>query len=130
MRQIQDAKQSVSQALPAAGATNTSASMDFTQGGEAPETVELEISVPALPSLADAKNATFTVEESDDDTTFAAAPWGPTVTLTGAGGAGAAAKSQRFRAPASAKRYIRLSQTVDAAGGDNTAQSGTLRMYF
>lgn len=129
-RQIRDALQEVTIALPAAAAANVSGSLDLTQGGDVPEEVEFEIVIPDLPDLVDDKTATFTLHESADDDSFAAAAWAPTKVLTGAGGVGAAGFSLRVKPPASAKRYVALSQSVLTAGGDNTAVLGTLRLRF
>lgn len=130
MRKIRDAQMEVTKALPAANANNLSDAIDLTQGGDVPENVEIEIVAPAVPSLADTKTATYTIHESDDNSSYAAAPWCPTITQTGASGAGAAAATLRVRPPQGAKRYIKLRQAVVADGGDNTAKSGTMRLLF
>ena len=111
-------------ALPAAAATNYSASIDL---GLAPTTegavlgASLEIYLPATPSLVDAKTVILTLQDSADDSSFAAVANVGTVTATGASGAGAAAITREVPIPCSIRRYVRISQAVLTAGGDNTA---------
>jgi hypothetical protein len=86
--------------------------------------------LPALPSLADTKKATITLEDSADGTTFAAIPGLAALEVTGAGGAGAVAANRRVRLPADVRRYLRAKAAVEAAGGNNTAKSLTLALVF
>lgn len=125
---IRDTNLLKTKALPAAAATNYSDSIDL--GDQAPglqhEAKQIEVAIPALPSLADDKTYTATLQDSADDSTFAdVAPLAPIV-LTGAGGAGAAAKTQLFPLPKDLRRYVRVKSVVQSAGGDNTAKSVTL----
>src|SRR5438094_510033 len=84
--------------LPTAGAGNNHDTIDLGQPLLFPdnERIALEVSVPDLPSLADAKTATFTVKDSPDDVTYTAIPEVAAIVLTGAGGVGAAAVTRRF----------------------------------
>lgn len=130
-RHIRDEALLRTKALPAAGATAYTDSLDLTGGHAVPENLELFVSAPAVPSLADTKTATYRFEESDDDSTFADAAWSPVlITQTGAGGAGAAAATARIRPPSSAKRYVRLQIDVASAGGDNTAKTASFIPLF
>lgn len=119
-------------ALPAAAANNSHDGIDIgartTPRGSFPGEVEIEISWPALPSLADAKTVTFTVQDSADNSSFTSL--GLTHVITGAGGAGVAAGTKRFRLPRSVRRYVNVNQAVLTAGGDNTAQSTTVSLVF
>ncbi len=127
----QDASLTVATALPAAGATAHSNAIDLHEKyGYALEDIEYLLSIPATPNLADTKNITITVEDSADGVNFAAVPALATFVVTGAGGVGAAAASRRFRLPSDARRYLRVSAVVDAAGGGNTAVSFTLTPLF
>ncbi len=128
MSLIRDTNLLKTKALPAAAATNYSDSIDL--GDQAPglqhEAKQIEVAIPALPSLADAKTYTATLQDSADDSTFAdVAPLAPII-LTGAGGAGADAKTQLFPLPKDLRRYLRVKSVVQSAGGDNTAKSVTL----
>lgn len=128
MQLIRDTNLLVTKALPAAAATNYTNAIDL--GDKAPglklDDWQLEVAIPALPSLVDAKTYIATLQDSADNVTFAdIAPLSP-ITLLGAGGVGAAAKTQLFPLPKDLRRYVRVKSVVLAAGGDNTAISVTL----
>lgn len=129
-RSLRDANLTVSKALPAANANNTSDSIDL--GAAAPgvtlENVDLVIEVPATPSLADTKSHTVKVQDSADNASFADVAELATLTRTGAGGAGAAASARRLKLPPGIRRYIRFYQAVEATGGDNTAVSAKMSL--
>ncbi len=131
-RSIQDANLRVTKALPAAGASNQTDPIDL--GAAAPgisvENIDLVVDVPATASLADTKTHTLKVQDSADGSSFADVALLATQTRTGAGGAGAAASSYRWKLPPSIRRYIRISQTVEASGGNNTAVSITAGLRF
>lgn len=129
-RRLQDASLVKTKALPAAGASNASASIDLGQTtlGPAADHIEVEISIPATPDLVDDKTITLTLKDSADDSSFTAIASIATLVQTGAGGAGAAAASRRFKLPPSTRRYLRLDAAVLASGGDNTAVSTTLKV--
>jgi hypothetical protein len=129
-RSIKDAALIKTKALPAAGAANATDSIDLQKVDASFEGIEVEIAVPALPSLADTKTVTVTLKDSADNATFAAIAELATLVLTGAGGAGAAAASRVVRLPSSTRRYLRADIAVEAAGGDNTAKSATLSLLF
>ena len=125
-RRLRDAKLTKTKALPAAAATNNADSVDLgsTVLGPAGDEIELEINLPATPSLVDAKSITITVKDSADNVTFAAIVGVGTVVSLSAGG-GAAALVRKLRLPAHTRRYLRVDAAVEAAGGDNTAVSYT-----
>lgn len=130
-RNIRDAAKVGTLAVPAAAANISGAAVDLEQvNGGIMENVDFEIAIPALPSLADAKSLTVTVQDSADGTTFANLDPSQVTTVTGAGGAGSAAKTVRFRMPPQARRYIGLNLAVAASGGDSTAKSVTLSALF
>lgn len=129
-RRLADANLTKTKALPAAGASNASNSIDLGSLtlGPAGDNVEVEISLPATPSLADTKSVTLTLKDSADDSSFSAITGVSTLVVTGAGGAGASASSRVIRLPSATRRYIRLDASVEASGGDNTAISTTLKV--
>jgi hypothetical protein len=86
----------------------------------------LELTVPAVTALVDAKTIIYTFKDSADYSSFAAIAALATVTSTGAGGVGAAAVSQAVPLPVATRRYVRVNAAVLTAGGDNTAVSYTL----
>jgi hypothetical protein len=127
-RILQDIELIKTKALPAAGASASTDSIEI--GSTCLENVQVKVSVVALPSLADAKKNTVTIEDSADNITFAAVPELATLVQTGAGGVGAAAASMTVYLPPSARKYVRATDSVDALGGDNTAKTMTLQFLF
>jgi hypothetical protein len=130
MHALKDALLIRTLALPAAGVNATSESIDLGQVPPNEFRFEVEMELPALPSLADTKKATITLEDSADGTTFAAIPSLAALEVTGAGGAGAVAVNRRVRLPVDVRRYLRAKAAVEAAGGNNTAKSLTLALVF
>jgi hypothetical protein len=128
LRSRKDAALIKTTALPAQNANNNSASIDL--GETVPESVQLELSVPATPSLADGQTLTFAVQDSADDVTFAAVAGLSALVMTGAGGAGSAAASRVIALPPSVRRYVRINQAASATAGNNTAVSSKLSLLF
>jgi hypothetical protein len=128
---LTDLNLTVSKALPAAGASASTDSLDLgtTTGGRIPR-VELRLKVPATPDLVDTKTIIYTFEDSADNSSFAAVADLPTVTSTGAGGVGAAAVERNFKLPIGIRKYVRVTAAVLAAGGSNIAVSFTLALVF
>lgn len=127
-RILKDAELIVTTALPAAAANNNSVAIDLGYG--VPENVQFELTVPATPSLVDAKTIIYTIQDSADNSSFAAIASLATVTSTGAASAGAAAVSHTVALPPSVRRYVRVNAAVLTAGGDNTAVSYTTALKF
>lgn len=128
-RRIVDADLEKATTLPAADATANSESLDLSAAGVAAlERTELEVEIPALANLADGTSVTVTVQDSADDSSFAAVDELGTFSVTGAGGTGSDAASQKYRLPSSTRRYVRISITTDAASGDNTGDEITYRL--
>ena len=119
-------------ALPAAGATAYSVAIDTaTSSAGRASHVALRVTCPATPSLADTKSITLVVQDSADNATFVAvADLPPIVIGPAAGGTGGAAVDRRFKVPGGLRQYFRLSATVDAAGGANTAIIAQINLLF
>jgi hypothetical protein len=130
MHSLKDAELIRTVALPAAGASASTASIDLAATTQAESHFEVEISVPALLNLAEGKTATVTLEDSANDASFAAIAGLAPLEITGGAGGGANAASLRVRLPNSARRHLRATADVEAAGGDNTAASVTLALIF
>jgi hypothetical protein len=110
-------------ALPSAAGTVNSASIDLgsTTPGPLVETgLTLEVNLPATPNLANAATITVTIQDSADNSSFAAVANVSTIGLLGAGGVGAAAKNVRLPLPNTVRRYVRAS-AVQVSTGDNSA---------
>ena len=129
---IRDTNLSVTKALPAAAATNYSDPIDLRDSapGIKMRSAQIEVAIPALPSLVDAKTLIATLQDSADGTNFNDITTLASITLTGAGGVGAAAVTRKFKLPEDVRRYIRLKQAVLTAGGDNTAVSTTTSVIY
>jgi hypothetical protein len=108
--------------LLAAGANTASFDLEQAVGGDV-ERVVFELAGPALTTaqLTDAKVVTYALQDSADNSSWAAVDPAISTTQTGAGGAGAAAKTVRFRLPANTRRYVRIAQTATATPGTLTA---------
>lgn len=129
---FRDRNLSVTKALPAAAAANNMDAIDLgvNEPGQALGDIDCLLEVPALPALVADKTVTFVFQDSADNTTFAAIPELSNLVITGGVGNGAAAVTRRLRLPRSVRRYIRVTQTVLTAGGDNTAVSPKLSLAF
>lgn len=130
MHLLKDANLIKNTALPAAAGTAHSEAIDLMQGPYQEAQFELEMAFPALPSLADGKTASARLEDSEDGVTFNAIAALEPLTVTGAGGNGAALALRKVRLPSDTQRYLRAAVSVDAAGGDNTAQKFSLALVF
>lgn len=129
-RLIRDALLVVTRTLPAAAANNNSTSIDL--GDVTPvlhgQNHELSLEMPAIAALANATTMIVTVQDSADDSSFAAVPGVATLVLTGAGGVGAAAITRVVRLPSTVRRYIRVNIAALADSGANTAVVFTFRI--
>jgi hypothetical protein len=125
IRTIQDARLIQTIACPAANANLNSATLDLGTGPHVAD-IEIQISIPATPSLVDAHAITMTLMHSADDITYVAIPELAPLVVTGAGGVGAAALTDSYRLPSSTQRYVQLNIAVANGGGNNTAISVTL----
>jgi hypothetical protein len=130
MHALKDAELINTVALPAAAATATTEPFNLIQKPPHECHFEVELTLPALPSLADTKKATVTLEDSADGITFASIAALSSLEVIGAGGAGAATITRKVRLPSDVRQYIRAKVAVEAAGGNNTAKSLTMALVF
>jgi hypothetical protein len=122
-------------ALPNGAATVNSTGFDLgaitSKGGVLAE-VELLISLPALTTteLPDTKTMKVDVQ-CDSDVAFGSPKTlaKTILTQTGAGGAGAAAATVRYRFPTDCERYVRVNATNDGAG-DCSGKNLTEELLF
>ena len=93
-----------------------------------PGKVEFQLVTPALNTsqLPDTRTVTYTLQDSADDSSFAAVQVLSEATQTGASSAGAAAGTVRFMVPSDVRQYIRVAITTGASTGDCSAASATL----
>lgn len=131
-RNIKDNSLILTTALPAAAASNNSATIDLgaTSSYFQADKMEVEVVIPATPSLVDAKTITIKLQDSADDSSYSDTDPVISTVVTGTGGTGGPAKTIRFRLPANVRRYIQFNQAVLTAGGSNVAVSVTYRPLF
>ena len=130
VRNLTDLAKTVTKALPAAKANHNTPTIDLEQTvGGIIEGIAFELAIPATPALVEAKSITVTVQDSADDSSYAAIDPAISTTVVGAAlAAGGAAKTVRFRLPPTARRYIQLNLAVENGGGDNTGVDVTFRL--
>lgn len=118
-RNITDADLIKTVAVPAATATAATASIDLGMTEPFPlvEQVDVLVSLPAQATLADGKTITVTLQDSADDSSFAAIAGVATLVQTGGGGVGAVATSMRVKLPPAVRRYIKASASTVASSG-------------
>ena len=126
IRNLRDSALEIVRALPAQNNNVDSGAIELGLG--VPESIQVEISVPATPALADGQTLTFTLQDSADGVTFAAIPELETFVRTGAGGAGAPAAKRRVKLPPSVRQHLRMNIAASATAGNNTAVSATLAL--
>lgn len=126
---LQDASLKVSKALPATdGAVNTGA-IDLGAIGDWGALLancELVVTTPTLTTteLPDADTMTYKVQCDDNSSFTSARTLGDNLFIqTGAGGAGAAGATNRFRLPTDCERYIRVVATGAGGIGDCSGKS-------
>ena len=136
---LQDTALSVSVALPAASGTAHTSAIDLTENvnqyvgisntADFLAQAEAIVTIPALTTtqLPDADTFTYTLEHSASSGSgySTLASW----TQTGAGGAGDAGSTKRFRFAENVSRYTRLT-IVSGSGTAATAASGKLTLVF
>jgi len=122
---IRDAALKVTKACPAAGANHNTDTIDLgcKNPGASVESFEVEIAIPALPSLAADKTLTVKLQDSADDSTYADVEQLASVVVTGVSTNGSAASTVVVRLPSDVKRYVQANLAVATGGGDNTAKS-------
>lgn len=129
---MKDVLLKVTKAMPAANANHNSATLDLgpSGGAHAGTAPQLLLELPATPALVDAKSITLTVQDSLDDSTYATVEGYGNLKVTGAGGAGAAAKTWKLKLHDHVRRYVQINIAVENAGGDNTAKSLTASIVY
>lgn len=131
-RNQRDANLEVTGALPNGAATSYSSDLDIggSASGRIPDEIELVVLIPALTTGEAPDTRTLTVAIAQG---AAASPTtivsGATV-LTGAGGAGIAKTSIRFKPLPGGGRYVRAQFVGGASFGNASGKSGTLTPLF
>lgn len=118
-RNIQDKNYTSTVAIAQAGANTASFDLEQVTGGDINDVV-FELVAPTAAGISDTKVVTYTLQDSADNSSWAAVDPGISTTQTGAGGAGITAKTVRFRLPANTRRYVRIAQTMTSSAGTVT----------
>lgn len=131
-RNIKDASlNEIDVALPTSDGTTYSADIDLGAEAYKGENYELEISVPALTTThlpdADTLTANVCAGASAEPTTVLL---GAVSVQTGAGGAGAAAKTTRVRLPSNCPQYVRVQFVAAGTTGDMSAVDAVVGLRF
>lgn len=132
-RFLKDALLLVTQSLPAAGADNASPSIDL--GAALPwpttENIQAELTVPALPNLANEKTAVFIFEDSDDGESFDPIAELAPLELEGATATpGSLGDVRSVYFPPSVRRHVRVACEVEADGGNSTSVEYSFGLVF
>lgn len=126
--EVQDALLASSFALPAQNATVNGPSIDL--GNPNPVLAgthsDLVLAVPAT-TTATGQTQTFTVQDSADNSSFAAVAQLATLVLTGASNA-TPATERRWRLPSSVRQYVRVSVTSSATATSQTGVTAVLTL--
>lgn len=127
-RNIRDSDLIISKAIPAQNTNEDSSALAI--GASFPEGVQVEVAVPATPSLANGQTVTVTIQDSANNASFAAIPELATLVITGAGGTGGPATTRKVQLPPSARKFLRMNIAASATAGNNTAVSATMSLLF
>jgi hypothetical protein len=127
-RKIQDATFVKTRALPTADGTVTSADLDLGADAFKPESMELEITVPALNAtqLPNADTITMTIQHGAAATPTTLLAVLPVIT----GSSGYAGGTFRFRLPSNTLRYVNVKFVAAGGTGDISASSATVKLLF
>ena len=115
-KKLQDKALNVTGALPAGATTTKTSAIDLgnSANGDFSADVEFLLEAPALTvtQLPNTKTVTYDVITSvNSDLSSPTVVYAGFVVQTGAGGAGAAAQSPRFRLPSNVRRYLGIQAT-------------------
>jgi hypothetical protein len=114
------------------GASVSSGVFDLEQvvGGDIEEIV-FEITVPAVPGNTNtAESIDFAVQDSADNSSFAAVSPAIAFSVAGVTSTGSAATSRRFRLPPGARRYVKVVQTETGDGFTDANEVAYFRILF
>lgn len=127
-RNIQDKTFIVTRALPTADGTVTSSDIDLGADAYKTETVELEITVPALNAtqLPNSDTITMTVQAGAAATPTTLLFVLPIIT----GSTGYAGGTFRYRLPSNVARYLNVKFVAAGGTGDISASSATIKLLF
>lgn len=122
---VPDALLTATTALPTQTNTANSASIDL--GVAAPALAgthsDLVITAPDGAALTTGQTLTFTIQDSADNSTFAAVPSLATYVVTGVSNLVPVGSNRAFRLPPTVRRYVRVSCAASATAGTSASVS-------
>jgi len=133
-RNLGDSGFSTTFTLPASASASTNQATPFDLGADTfkNESVEVELSIPALTTtmVPDTRTTTYIIETctATNFSTIDATLY--TKTFTASGGTGIAAQVIRVRLPSNCARYLRGKVTHGASTTDSSAVSATIALKF
>lgn len=118
----------VSTLFASAAAAAVSNALDLGQAHNVTPHFEMEVNVPALPTLVAGESVTFQFQDSADGVSFANIPG--SFTILGVAGTGASATSLRVGLASTTRQYVQLVATVAAGGPSLVALSFEFHPVF
>lgn len=134
MFNLRDTSLRITRALPASASSSVNSDaidLGHSTRGDVLADFELLVTAPAVNTTMAPDTRTFTYSlQHDDDPAFGTAVTiqPALITQTGAGGAGAAGATARFRLPTDCRRYVRLVVAAGASTGNASTVSATLEV--
>lgn len=130
LRDMRDAAIEKSVAMPTSAGTSTSAGVDLqSNGANVRRNAELVIEAPLHASGVDTKTHTYTIEESDDDVTYAASA-NYAATVNTATASGFPAFEKRFPLFPTTKRYVRMVIVGNSGSGNTSSKNASIGLRF
>lgn len=123
-RNLADATAQVTRALPAAAANVTSSGIYLGGDGPHKERLKVRVELPANTVLVAAKLLTITLQDSADNSSFAAAAPAQSFVITG--NTGFPAQDVYFDINNSIRDYVAVNFAVETGGGNNTTTTATI----
>lgn len=123
-RNLADATAQVTRALPAAAANVTSSGIYLGGDGPHKERLKVRVELPANTVLVATKLLTITLQDSADNSSFAAAAPAQSFVITG--NTGFPAQDVYFDINNSIRDYVAVNFAVETGGGNNTATTATI----
>lgn len=123
-RNLADAASQVTRALPAAAANVTSSGIYLGGDGPHKERLKVRVELPANTVLVATKLLTITLQDSADNSSFAAAAPAQSFVITG--NTGFPAQDVYFDINNSIRDYVAVNFAVETGGGNNTTTTATI----
>ena len=131
MREIQDAGLKVTFALPNAGNTVNSNAIDLGNTTPYPVTEKIQVRLSgSVATAANSKNINYVIQHSAEAAANFTNIASLAVKVVAGNAANAPAFTHNVALPPDTKRYLRVSATGEANGGNSADGTGTLQLLF